>query len=147
MKRLINRIKNILRWLPVIWKDRDFDFEFLLDILSFKLLNMYKFFSNDKLTVCADSAEIEGEIKEVLDAITRYRNNDYCKEWYNLLYQKHGDICGATNPFRLHFPQSNDNDKAVKIWRMLNKRSDDLQQQDFEFVFDTLKNKLQNWWD
>ena len=143
----IYKIKNVIRWLPVIWNDADFDYAYLIDIIGFKLLNMYKFFSNDKLTVCVDSNEIALEIKEVLDAITRYRNNDYCKEWYSLLYQKHGDICGTANPFRLHFPQSNDNDKAVKIWSMLNKRSDDLQQKDFEFVFDTLKNKLQNWWD
>lgn len=107
---------------------------------------MYKLFSSDN-TVCADSDKVALEIKEVLDALVRYRNNDYCKEWYNLLYQKHGEIEFAQNPFRLYFPQSNDNERALKIERALNRRAEDLQQQDFEFVFDTLKSKLQEWWD
>lgn len=143
---LIYNIKNVIRWLPIIWQDRDFDYEYLLDITAFKLLNMYKFFSSDN-AVCADSNEVALEIKEALDALARYRNNDYCKNWYDLLYQKHGEIKGLTNPYRLEFTQSNDNERALKIWKSLNRRADDLQQQDFEFVFDTLKRKLQEWWD
>lgn len=147
MKTLIRRVKNIIRWLPVIWQDRDFDYQYLLDITAFKLLNMYKFFSSDN-TVCADSDKVALEIKEVLDALVRYRNNDYCKAWYDLLYQKHGEISLSNGAvFNLTFPQSNDNERALRIERSLSRRADDLQQQDFEFVFDTLKSKLQEWWD
>lgn len=147
MKTLIRRVKNIIRWFPIIWQDRDFDYQYLLDITEFKLLNMYKFFNSDN-AVCADSDKVALEIKEVLDALVRYRNNDYCKTWYNLLYQKHGEISLSDGLlFNLYFPQSNDNERALRIERSLSRRADDLQQQDFEFVFDTLKSKLQEWWD
>ncbi|MFA5166602.1 MAG: hypothetical protein WC449_04950 [Candidatus Paceibacterota bacterium] len=147
MKTLIRRLKNIIRWLPILWNDADFDYGYLLDILSFKLHNMQEFFANDKLTVCIDAKDLSIEIGDALDALKRYLNDDYNKQWYDLLYEKHGYICGTTNPFRLHFPDSTDNDRALKIWQSLNRRSDDLKQQDFEFVFNTLKEKLQNWWD
>lgn len=147
MKTLIRRVKNIIRWLPVLWNDADFDYGYLVEMLEFKLKNMQEFFANDKLTVCIDADKISLEIGEVVAALHRYNNDDYGTEWYNLLYQKHGEICGTTNPFRLYFPNSTDNDRAYKIWQSLNRRSDDLKQQDFEFIFDTLKDKLQEWWD
>lgn len=33
-------IRNIFRWLPIIWFDRDFDWEFLAEIMEFKLRKM-----------------------------------------------------------------------------------------------------------
>ena len=30
-------IQNLIKWFPVIWKDRSWDYIYLLDILSFKL--------------------------------------------------------------------------------------------------------------
>ena len=38
-KQLAHRIKNLWRWLPVIWKDYDFDDHFIFEILKFKLKN------------------------------------------------------------------------------------------------------------
>lgn len=42
MKRLIKKIRNIIRWLPVLWKDEDWDYSFFYDILKFKIQNIAK---------------------------------------------------------------------------------------------------------
>lgn len=36
-------IKNLIRWFPVIWKDRDWDHHFIWEILKFKLKNQSKY--------------------------------------------------------------------------------------------------------
>lgn len=41
-------IKNIIKWIPIIYKDADWDYEFLIDILIFKLKSMEEFYFSDK---------------------------------------------------------------------------------------------------
>jgi len=45
---LVYGIRNLWRWFPVIWKDRDWDHGYLSRILEFKLLSMYLFLNSDK---------------------------------------------------------------------------------------------------
>jgi hypothetical protein len=37
MRRFIEGVKNLIKWFPVIWKDRDWDHTFIYDVLKFKL--------------------------------------------------------------------------------------------------------------
>lgn len=39
-------IKNVIRWLPVIWKDRDWDQHYIWEILKTKLKNQAKYIGN-----------------------------------------------------------------------------------------------------
>ena len=39
-KQFILGIKNICKWFPVIWKDRDWDDSFLFEIIKFKISKM-----------------------------------------------------------------------------------------------------------
>jgi hypothetical protein len=41
-------IKNLIRWFPVIWNDRDWDSAFIFYILRFKLLNQAKYIGDRK---------------------------------------------------------------------------------------------------
>ena len=38
--------KNLFRWAPIIWRDRDFDYSYLLGIMKFKLQNMISCFDS-----------------------------------------------------------------------------------------------------
>lgn len=87
MKRKLREIKsffrgitrgtlNIIKWMPVIWRDRDFDQEYLYIIMYEKLSNMEKFFRSEyAYTMCAvDTAD---EIKEAKDLLGAMINNEY----------------------------------------------------------------------
>ena len=37
-------IKNVIRWAPVIWRDADFDWEYLAHVMEYKLRRMSKNF-------------------------------------------------------------------------------------------------------
>ena len=41
-------IARVFSYLPVIWKDRDWDYGFLLDLLEFKLKRIKKYFLESK---------------------------------------------------------------------------------------------------
>ena len=44
---LKNGIKNIIRWTPVIWGDYDFDYNFLVKIMEWKLHKMSNYFKDN----------------------------------------------------------------------------------------------------
>jgi hypothetical protein len=43
IKVFFRRIKNLIRWFPIIWKDQDWDHHFIYEILKFKLKNQAKY--------------------------------------------------------------------------------------------------------
>ena len=38
VRRIIRRIKNLIRWLPIIWKDEQWDYYHIFEILKHKLI-------------------------------------------------------------------------------------------------------------
>lgn len=55
IRDLVQGIKNLFRWFPVIWKDRDWDHWFLEQLIIQKLHNMADAF-DDPLRSCTESA-------------------------------------------------------------------------------------------
>lgn len=45
VKRFFSTIKNLLRWFPVIYRDRDWDDSYIFEILQFKLKNQADYIS------------------------------------------------------------------------------------------------------
>ena len=43
VKQFFRNIYNLIRWFPIIWKDRDWDDHFIFEILKFKLKNQAKY--------------------------------------------------------------------------------------------------------
>ena len=66
-------IKNLIKWFPLIWKDRNFDQGYLYDILYFKLGEMQKFFESDN-TYSMDAKEYGKQIKECKELLKRIIN-------------------------------------------------------------------------
>lgn len=66
-------ISNLIKWFPLIWKDRDFDHGYLYDILYFKLGEMQKFFESDN-TWSADADKYAEQIKKCRKLLYRIMN-------------------------------------------------------------------------
>jgi len=43
VKQFFKRIYNVIRWLPIIWKDQDWDDFYIFEILKFKLKNQAEY--------------------------------------------------------------------------------------------------------
>jgi hypothetical protein len=54
IRRFYNRIKNVIRWLPTIWKDQDWDDFYIFEILRVKLKHQAKYIGDRDFFVGAD---------------------------------------------------------------------------------------------
>lgn len=59
----VRGIKNLIVWFPIIWADRDWDWQFISDMLQFKLKRMSKAFREGGFAV--DSDDNAEEMMEV----------------------------------------------------------------------------------
>jgi len=61
-------IKNLVKWFPIIWKDRNWDYEYIFPILRKKLVLLEK--GIRKYTTAVDRADVIKEVIELIDFIT-----------------------------------------------------------------------------
>lgn len=73
------RIKNIFRWLPIIWKDKDWDQSYIYKILKFKLENQSKYIiKNNRYTLSQRDAEIINICVNLIDKVNvDFYSNEY----------------------------------------------------------------------
>jgi hypothetical protein len=58
VKQFFRSIRNLIRWFPIIWKDRDWDDHFIFEILKFKLKNQAEYIGyHDRHTSAKRDAE------------------------------------------------------------------------------------------
>lgn len=79
---IIEGIKNLIKWFPVIWKDREFDYRYLYEVMYFKLRDMEKFFNSDD-TFSEDAKVYAGEIKECADLLLTIKNEETSDKYWN----------------------------------------------------------------
>lgn len=80
IKEIRTGINNVIRWFPTIWKDRDWDDHYIVEILIKKLEFQRDFFASDK----AYSAEADNVVKEIQQAIDMLRKTADSWEHYEL---------------------------------------------------------------
>lgn len=72
-------IKNLIKWFPMIWKDRDWDSFYIFEILQFKLKNQAKYIGdNDRHTSAKEDAEM---MMRCVDLIEKVKTEFYQSEY------------------------------------------------------------------
>lgn len=79
LKQFFKRFYNLYRWLPIIWKDQDWDHTYIWDILKFKLKNQAKYIgTKDRHLSAKRNAEIMMLCTRLIDKI---EDEYYTYEW------------------------------------------------------------------
>lgn len=73
-KDFFRRVHNVLRWLPTIWKDRDWDDSYIAEILIKKLEFTRDFYLSDK-AYNADADEVAEQIQEAIDRLHQTKDS------------------------------------------------------------------------
>lgn len=82
---IIQGFKNLWRWFPIIWKDRDWDDFYIYKVLQFKLKNQAQFIGNrDWHTRAKRDAEKMMTCVRLIDKIT--------EEYYGMEYYEYYDF-------------------------------------------------------
>jgi len=100
IKDFFRRLHNVYRWLPTIWKDRDWDDSYITEILIRKLEFTRDFFSSDK----PYSSEADNVAKEIQEAIDLLHQTKDAWEFYEnpameQLEQKWGKTTFESTPY------------------------------------------------
>lgn len=142
-------IHNIIRWIPVIWSDEDFDFQPIYHILYHKFKFMEDFYRSD-YTWSANALNVADEIKTVKNLCKRLDEEPYLLNALTEYDKIYGD-----EPLFDFVPESNgkwlkcvDRDKDQnKMFSKCGKHSDYLQKQDREYLFSELNKHIEFFWD
>ncbi len=95
IREFFSRIKNVLRWLPVIWRDRDWDDYFIWEILKFKLKNQAKHIGDrDRHTRAKHDAKVMNLCVRLIDKIE--------EEFYQMEYMDYADNLFSSRPSETH---------------------------------------------
>lgn len=72
-------VKNLIRWFPIIWKDRDWDDYFIFKILKFKIENQAKYIgTRDFHTRAKRDAEVMMLCARLIDKVqTEFYSSEY----------------------------------------------------------------------
>jgi hypothetical protein len=112
------RIKNIIRWIPVLWKDRDWDYWHIFEILKVKLKFQSEYFRKHGYH---ESSERDAEKMELcIKLIDKIQNEYYLDE--QLMKKDPVTDKDIEDAIRKH-------DKAKKL------------------LFKLLENNIEKWWD
>jgi len=82
-KQFIIGIKNLYKWIPVIWKDRDWDDTFLFEIIKFKISKMSE--SHGKVLQYQGFERNIEIMNTIVRLIDKFQSEDYLHEYYSYI--------------------------------------------------------------
>lgn len=149
-------IKQLWLWLPIIWKDRDWDHTYIYRILKFKIENTRKLNQRNMRHVGVDREIYNMWVCELL--IDRLIKDDYFDSFGEIHDRKWGKSSFTTKyseqhkGYELIFNRDNviteeDKEQEKKEYRkylLLSKRNRD---NDRKYLFELLERRIDNWWD
>jgi len=150
-------IKNLVRWFPVIWCDRDWDYWFIYKILQKKLDNTSKFLK--KYGCHKDALKDAERIEKCVFTLNRLLKDEYHEMVFKHHDRKWGELELKTFPSKDHpgayglttsRPNANTPElrqKEREEFRRCSNHQEYMVKQDNEFLFDTMKRYIRTWWD
>ena len=161
MRNLIQGIKNIIKWISIIYKDRDWDYYYILETLKFKLSNQSKYTLNKSRHI---NASKDAKMMDLcIKLISKIQDEYYLSEWldYEVVEHKYEKIEDNSSLFRLktEIISENFNDYFKKYSRIY-KSIDDKEckvaaaikistinhNRAKKLLFKILENNIENWW-
>lgn len=137
VRRIFIGIRNLIYWLPVIWRDRCFDHHYIFVILRHKLADMERFFWTE--SIAANAHKYAREIHLCTLTLDRILKDDYIAGKYEDHFRKWGD-------FR-NLRTEKEQTQYRKELRGLMEREEMLIKQDVDYVLHLIRKHGRSWWD
>ncbi len=153
------RIKRIVAWIPILWKDEDWDHSYLFELLRFKISRMRQEIEKNKRHQGYEKHVRDMKIAETLLARMGFtdfywnlskqledeekRGKCHCPEkiWQ---FDRRVSKSGEPNLYRMIDLSCPYCKKARNRW---DKRKRAKEKADFDYLFTHLHKKIHQWWD
>lgn len=147
---------RIIEWLPILWRDRDWDYAHILMILSYKLSRVRKCIASSGLAV--SNKRVARQIAYAEFLIERILADNYCSEDLEQHQLKWGSYCrrkkwtnGQSIGNAFHIRQ---NATTFQKWqqqiseeRAIYQKQAQSKEKDWNRLFKHLRTYLEHWWD
>lgn len=87
LRGFVQGIKNLIRWFPLIWKDKDWDHWFLEEMMIQKLNNMADFFEDPLLARTHDATYRGKQMRIAADLLRLCQKQYYSDEYFDYYSQ------------------------------------------------------------
>jgi len=146
----LENVKRLFKWLPVIWKTKEFDCGFLFRLMEFQLQGMEKYMEDNGHHVGSDKTAHSIKIARVL--LKRLNNNEHLENSLIPINRKYGKWEFDFDRPNLHKKFERDLTKQQKIdfekgCMKAYLHSDYMEKQDIEYLFNHIKKYHDKWWD
>ena len=89
-RRKWRQIKNVISWIPVVWKQFDFDYMYSLEVFKHQLLKQAKFMESDKAYGVNSHIDAQ-KIRMVVRLMDKVYDEDYTLEYQQRLKDTYGE--------------------------------------------------------
>jgi hypothetical protein len=161
IKRLFNKIIKIFQYIPLLWKDEDWDYSYLLELIKFKLKRIKKQLRKENLIIEEELSEIERKIQRTLDAIEKYQGvHDYFpmehpfskykvtkKRVESSVHPKYGQLYSYVDIFEDTGEEVPENHEYHKYCTRYYSRLIKYEEASWNRIWNTIRDNGQKWWD
>ena len=157
MKRFFRRVRRVIDFLPIIWKGRDYDYRYAVELLQYQLKRTADFMESDKaMTIDADVRA--KRIRTAVELLEKVYQEEYGCEYQDKMKELYGE-----NVRKWWFEDTGDGDgssylryefekwdNAEEVQRMLNKlflESKAKQDRAHKLVWKFIEHNIRQWWD
>jgi hypothetical protein len=107
-RNFIVGVGNLIKWAPVIWKDRDWDHTFFFDILKFKITNMAKV-QGSRMPYKGSERNVE-IMNTIVRLIDKFQTEHYLDEYFDYVDEKIWfEKIGGSDSFEMKSETTRDN--------------------------------------
>lgn len=160
IKRKIWQIKNVIKWLPKIWNQYDFDYRYSIEVFKFQLQKQVQFLESDKaLTV--EAKNTASRIRMVIRLMDKVYNEDYALEYQDEFEKIYGKGSLDMNfiplkdksnysEMKYNYELNEDEDMVKEMDQVhdnLYLRSREKQKRAHKLLWDLVEHNIQRWWD
>lgn len=155
-KQWFRKIVKIIQWIPVLWRDYDFDHSYIFELLRYKLVRMEKLFRSDRAWG-KKAFEQADKIRVAICLLDRICDNKYTSNAIMFHERKWGEsemitekVDGGYRLVNFVYPKAKNEEEqkqADKEISRLYKHSNYMEKQDIEYLFKYLNKHIRGFWD
>ena len=151
LRRLRHSIKNVIRWFPLIWNDKDWDSLYLFKIMSYKIKNMEQYFRvHGHYVGCKKTAKEMELAYLLLKRLTDDIYNDIVFKEFDIKWGKANFSINDDGSLNVLYENEKTPEDKIELINDLEKAFDkewQLKKQDVNYLFDLMKKKVLEWSD
>lgn len=138
IKAFFKFIPRLIQYIPIIWKDRDWDHYHLMALIEYKLKRMQKYFTNSRIIVDEEREQIIKEISYALSLLEKINNtHDIFNDEYEEIKRK------WPNKKLIGFSCEEEKNDFLNHYRKVDNEEQRLISEFFSYV----RKNYEKWWD